>query len=137
MRTWHAYGAAASVFDLEALSDSSIRISNSHPTYFDTGWVIIEGMVHPITNVLRGIHDYDLDSVPSVRLSSFLADAYSQEASPALRLIREIQSVLPLSKGVWLIAAADEERLIAEDITQKVRDITLVIVHNEEANHEI
>jgi hypothetical protein len=94
-------------------------------------------MVHPITHVLRGIHDYDLDPETSVRLSSFLADAYSQQASPALRLIREIQSVLPLSKGVWLIATADEERLIAEDITQKVRDITLVVVHEEEANHEI
>ena len=137
MRRWHAYGTAATVFDLEVLPDSAIRISNSHPTSFDTAWVIIDGMVHRLASVLQGTHDYDLDQGSSVRLGTFIADGYSQQAPADLQLIRAIRNVFHLSKGVWLIAAADEDRLIIEDIAQKVRDITLVIVHEEEHRREI
>jgi len=137
MRSWHAYGAAASTFELEMLSDLVVRIANFHPTDFDTGWMIIDGIVYPLADVTRGTADYALDPASSVRLATFMADGYSQHASPTLRYIREVRDVFPLSKGVWLIAAADDERLLTGELAQKVRDITLVVVHGEEANHEI
>jgi len=137
MRSWHAYGTAASVFDLQMLSESTVRISNSYPTSFDAAWILIEGLVYPMTDIQRGSHDYDLDAEASVRLTSFLAETYSQRAPATLQLIREIHNAFTLSQGVWLIATAEDAQLITGDNTQKVRDITLVVVRAEEANRAI
>jgi len=54
-----------------------------------------------------------------------------------LLLIRELHQSFPLEKGVWLIAFADTEQISPEEISQKVRDITLVAVQGEEVDHEI
>lgn len=126
-RQWHAYGPASSVFDLESLSDTAVRISNTHPTDFDAAWILIDGTVYPIAKVQRGNHEYVLDPAFSISMSAFISTAYTQHASSVLRLISDVKDVLPLSKGIWLIATANEVQLIAEDITRKVRDITLVI----------
>ena len=90
-----------------------------------------------MTDIQRGSHDYDLDAEASVRLTSFLAETYSQRAPATLQLIREIHNAFTLSQGVWLIAAAEDAQLITGDNTQKVRDITLVVVRAEEANRAI
>lgn len=137
MRSWHAYGDASSTFHLQMLSDSVVRIINSHPTDFEMGWMFIDGIVYPLADVTRGTADYELEPTSSVRLATFMADSYSQQPSPTLRYIREIRDVLSLSKGIWFIAAVDNERLLTGELAQKVRDITLAVVHGEEVNHEI
>lgn len=137
MRSWHAYETATSAFDILMMSDSVVRIINSHPSDFDTGWMIIDGIVYPLADVARGTAEYKLDSASSVPFTAFVADAYSPHASPVLRYMRDIRSVLPLSKGVWFIAVADTDRLERGDTAQKVRDITLAIVRKEEGSHEI
>ena len=137
MRSWHAYGRAASVFEVEMLTDSTVRINSSHPAHFDGAWILIAGLVYPVPAIQRGGHDYHLDAATSVRLAAFLAETYSQRALATLQLIREISNAFSVSQGIWLLAADDTVRLITGDITQKVRDITLVVVRAEEAKREI
>lgn len=135
---WHAYGTASSVFDYELLADAVVRISNYHPADFDTAFILIDGMVHPIANVKRGNHEYVLDPTSSHHLGLFLSTAtgYTQSGSPAVQLIRAMKDALPLSTGIWLIAVDTEEQLATTDTPRKVRDITLVIAQEEEGDHE-
>jgi len=136
-RQWHAYGSTASLLDFEFLSNSVVRVNNYHPGKFDTAWVFIDGMVYPIAEIYHGNHEYILDPVSSFRLSALMADGYTQHEPSELQLVREVREVLSLSKGTWLVAAANEVRLIANDITQKVRDITLVVAQGEKEEREI
>ena len=138
MRHWHAYGAASSMFDVKLLSESTIRIDNHHALAFDAGWVLIDGMVHSIARIDRGIHEYSFLPESAVRLAGFVGSADANEpAMPAMMLIRELRQSFPLEKGVWLIAFDDEEQISSGELTKKVRDITLVAVQGEEANREI
>jgi len=138
MRHWHSYGAASSIFDVKLLSESTIRIGNHYALDFDVGWVLIDGMVHSIVKIDRGIREYSLIPTSTVRLATFVgSDAADELSMPALMLIRELRQSFPLEKGIWLIAFADEEQMLAEELTQKVRDITLVAVQGEEVNREI
>jgi len=137
MRQWHAYGTASSVFDLEFPSDTVVRISNTHPTDFDAAWILINGTIYPIAKVQRGNHEYVLDPASSLSMSEFISTGYVQHASSVMRLVRDVKDILSLSDGIWLIATANEVRLVTEDVTQKVRDITLVIARGEEGGNEI
>jgi len=138
MRHWHAYGAASSMFDVRLLSESTIRIGNHYALDFDASWVSIDGMVHSIAGIARGIHEYSLIPKSAVRLAAFVDSDDADELSmPELMLIRELRESFPLDKGVWLIAFADEERISARELAQKVRDITLVAVQGEEVHREI
>ncbi len=137
MRHWHAYGTAASLFDVKLLSDSSVRISSHSPLDFAAGWVIIDGMVHSITGVRRGVYEYSFVPESAVRLATFVGSAYTHEMTSALLLIRELQAAFSLTKGIWLITVADTERIGSGEITRKVRDITLVVVRGEEIGSEI
>jgi len=138
MQHWHAYGASSSMFDVKLLSDSLIRISNQFVLDFAAGWVLIDGIVHSIAEIRRGIHEYTFELEPVVRLAAFVGSAYADEIPmPALMLIRELRQSFPLEKGIWLIAFADDEQISSEEITQKVRDITLIAVQGEGAEREI
>lgn len=141
MRHWHAYGAASSMFDVRLLSDSTVRISNHFGLDFNAGWVVIDGLIHSIAEIHRGVHEYSLVSASPVRIGTFLSafpgSAHDDADPPALLLIRGLHQSFPLEKGVWLIAFADTEQISPEEISQKVRDITLVAVQGEEVDHEI
>lgn len=138
MRHWHAYGATPSMFDVKLLSDSMIRISNHFVLDFDSGWILIDGMIYSIAEIGRGIHEYSLSPESAVRLAAFVSPSYAEEIPiSALMLIRELRQFLPLEKGIWLIAYTDEEQILSAKNTQKVRDITLVAVQGEEVDHEI
>lgn len=126
VRHWHAYGAAASMLDIEQLSDSIIRIHNHSSLEFDAGWVLIDGMVHPLTGLDSGVHDYSIDPESAVRLGIFVGSPSARHL-PALVLIRQLRQSFPLDNGVWLIAFADDGQISYADSRQKVRDITLVI----------
>lgn len=135
---WHGYGGSSSMFDVRLLSDSLIRISNQFGLDFTAGWVLIDGVVHSIGDIHRGIDDYRFDLEPVVRLAAFVSSAYADEIPiPALVLIRELRQSFPLEKGIWLLAFADDEKIVSGEITQKVRDITLVAVQGEGGAREI
>lgn len=126
------------MFDVRLLSESAIRIDNHHALAFDAGWVLIDGMVHSIAKIDRGIHEYSFLPESAVSLTSFVGSADANELPmPAMMLIRELRQSFPLEKGVWLIAFDDEEQISSGELTKKVRDITLVVVQGEEANREI
>lgn len=125
------------MFDLEFPSDTVAHISNTHPTDFDAAWILINGTIYPIAQVQRGNHEYVLDPASSLSMSEFISTGYVQHASSVMRLIRDMKDILSLSDGIWLIATANEVRLVTEDVTQKVRDITLVIARGEEGGNEI
>jgi len=138
MQHWHAYGDSSSMLDVRLLSDSLVRISNQFILDFAAGWILTDGVVHSITDIRRGIHDYSFDPEPVVRLAAFVSSAYADEIPiPALMLIRELRQSFPLEKGIWLIAFTDNEQISSEEITQKVRDITLIAVQGEEVAREI
>lgn len=136
-RHWYAYGAASSLFDVELESDSSVQISNYHALAFDTAWIIIDGMAYSISRVQRGIHNYSFAPESAVRLGTFFSSGYEQEDMATLLLVHELREAFPLNRGVWLIAVADTEQIATEETTQKVRDITLVVVQGEEVDREI
>lgn len=137
MRHWHGYGTAASLIDIGYGADSSVRISNYSPLDFTTVWIVIDGMVHSIGGVQRGVYDHFLVPESAVRLATFVGSAYTREVTTAILLIRELQAAFSLTKGIWLIAVADNEQITCGDITRKVRDITLVVVREEEIGREI
>ena len=138
MRHWHVYGAASSMFDVRLLSESMIRIGNHQGLDFDAGWVLIDGMVHSVAQIDRGIHEYSFLPESGVHLAAFVGSADTDDLPmPTIVLIRELRQSFPLEKGVWLIAFDDEEQISSGELTQKVRDITLVAVQGEEVNREI
>ncbi|MFC2106299.1 hypothetical protein ACFLS0_06080 [Candidatus Bipolaricaulota bacterium] len=139
MRHWHVYGAASSMFDVRLLSESMIRIGNHQGSDFDAGWVLIDGMVHSVAQIDRGIHEYSFLPESGVHLAAFVGSADTDDRPmPAIVLIRELRQSFPLEKGVWLIVFDDEEQISSGELTQKVRDITLVAVQGEEeVNREI
>ncbi|MFC2108111.1 hypothetical protein ACFLS5_01465 [Candidatus Bipolaricaulota bacterium] len=139
MRHWHVYGAASSMFDVRLLSESMIRIGNHQSSDFDAGWVLIDGMVHSVAQIDRGIHEYSFLPESGVHLAAFVGSADTDDRPmPAIVLIRELRQSFPLEKGVWLIVFDDEEQISSGELTQKVRDITLVAVQGEEeVNREI
>lgn len=137
MRHWHAYGAASSLFDVRLVLGSLVRVSNHFPLDFDAGWIVVDGMVHSIGEVYQGIHDYSFVPESAARLAAFVSSAYTSEMMAKLLLIRELKQSFPLTKGVWLIAVADAEHVVSDDIMQKVRDITLAVVRGVEVDREI
>ncbi|MCK5248247.1 hypothetical protein KAR02_15180, partial [Candidatus Bipolaricaulota bacterium] len=137
VRHWHAYGTSPSAFDLAFLSESVVRISNTHPASFGSAWILVNGIVYPVGEIQRGAHEYVLDPAASLRMNEFIEPGYTQHASSAVQIIYEIKDVLSLTQGIWLIAEADDVRFITGDITKKVRDITLVIARGQEVEREI
>ncbi|MBU1048576.1 hypothetical protein KKG90_00995 [Candidatus Bipolaricaulota bacterium] len=135
MRRWHAYTNSSAVFDFELLSGTSVRINNYHASGFESGWILINGTVHPIAEVHRGNHEYVLNPAAALTMGTFLSTGYTRNATSVFRLVSEMKDFLGLSKGIWLVAATDERRIEGDDIAKKVRDITLVIARGEEDVH--
>ena len=138
MRHWHVYGSASLAFDVRLLSDSMIRIANHYGLNFDGGWVLIDGMVHSLSRIDRGVHEYSFLPESAVHLATFASSTDADDLPmPATVLIRVLRQSFPFEKGVWLIAFHDEEQILFAELAQKVRDITLVAVQGDETSHEI
>lgn len=137
MRHWQAYGVAPSMLDVRQVADSTIRVNNYCPFDFDIGWVVIDGMVHSLPRLYSGIHDYEFAPDSAVRLAAFVSYVYSSERKAELLLIQELQESFPLTKGIWLLAIANDERIVSDNIAAKVRDITLAVVRGQEVDLEI
>ncbi len=99
MHHWHIYGTTASLFDVKLLSDSSVRISSHPPLDFAAGWVVIDGMVHSIPGVQRGVYEYSFVPKSAVRLAAFVGTAYTHEMTSALLLIRKLQAAFFAYQG--------------------------------------
>ncbi len=134
-RSWRGYGADSPLMDVEAFSDSSIRIRQFYPFDFEDAWVIIDGMAYPIPTIVQGVQEYSFDPQSAVRVGVLAGSGSSGDTRAATLVIRDLRESLPLQEGVWLIAVSDRSHVEHAELTQKVRDLTVVVVSDEGVAH--
>jgi len=129
VRDWHAYAAAIPLLHVHREDAATVRISNFHPTEFSDAWVIVDGYVHTLDSLIEGTRRYEIGST-GTRLARFLVESGDRPYRSAAQLLDNVGLLVALEDGVWLVASAVQERTAEDGVSQKVRDLTMVIARD-------
>ena len=137
-RHWVNYSESTPTFSLTRQPESAVQITNLLGERIERGWLLQDGFIISMPPVERGTHTYELPQEDVVRLATFLArpDPDHEDMS-ALVLLKALSKQLPLKHGVWYIAMQDRESVIVDETSRKVRDLTLVLVQEDDVSDEI